>query len=113
MNRLVIDTDPGVDDALAILMALAHPGTEVLAICGVAGNVGLDLVMNNIGAVLDLAGAPPIPVHRGCDRALIGDQRDSGGFHGVNGLGGHLLPASRRPVADGHAAIALRDLVRR
>ena len=109
---LVIDTDPGVDDAIALLMAFAHPGADVLAVCGVAGNVGLDRVMENLVHVLDVAGAPEIPVHAGCDRALLGDRRDAAGFHGTNGLGDVEVPPSLRPVSAEPAPLALARIVR-
>jgi purine nucleosidase len=109
---LFIDTDPGVDDALALLMALGAPAIEVVAVAGVAGNVGLDLVMRNLVAVLDAAGAPDIPVHAGCDRALLGDQRDAAGFHGSNGLGGIDVPSSARRIDGEHAAVALARMAR-
>jgi purine nucleosidase len=109
---LFIDTDPGVDDAIALLMSLGHPDVEVVAVAGVAGNVGLDLVMRNLPAVLDAAGAPDIPIHAGCDRALLGDQRDAAGFHGSNGLGGIEVPRSARRIADGHASVTLARMAR-
>src|SRR5215212_8306373 len=56
-KKLIIDTDVGIDDAIAILMALADPEWQIVGICGVSGNVGLGHVMRNIGIVLDAAGA--------------------------------------------------------
>ncbi len=105
--RVMVDTDVGVDDALALMMVLASPDVEVVGICGVAGNVGLDQVMRNIGVVLDAVGAPPVPVYRGCATPLIGEHRDAGGVHGADGLGNTAFPPSSRPVADVHAALAI------
>lgn len=107
MRPLFIDTDPGVDDALALLIALAHPETEVLGISGVAGNVELEQVMLNIGKVLDVFEAPDLPIHRGADRALLGDRRDAGGFHGADGLGDRFFPPTLRTESGEHAAEAM------
>ena len=71
MSRpIIIDTDPGQDDALAILLALASPEVDVLAITSVAGNVPQPLVTDNARALLELAGRTDIPVYRGCERPL-------------------------------------------
>ena len=70
-KKLIIDTDVGIDDAIAILMALADPEWQIVGICGVSGNVGLDHVMRNIGIVLDAAGANPTPIFRGASRPLL------------------------------------------
>jgi purine nucleosidase len=110
-TTLIIDTDPGVDDALALLMALRAPDAEVLAVCGVAGNVGLDLAMRNLCTVLDVAGVAPAG-HRGADRALLGDQRDARGFHGGDGLGDAGFGPAPRDVAPEPAAVAIARLVR-
>jgi purine nucleosidase len=112
MSRpLVIDTDPGVDDALALLMALACPDVEVIAVTGVAGNVAIDPVMHNIGVVLELADSDA-PFYRGCERSLIGEARTSAGYHGPGGLGAERFPAARRAADAGHAAAAIGRLCR-
>lgn len=111
-RTLILDTDPGVDDAIALLMAFADPATDVLAVCGVAGNVALERVMENLPAILDAAGAADVPIFAGCDRALLGDARDADGFHGANGLGDAEVAPSLRAVQDEHAAAALVRLAR-
>ena len=68
--HLIIDTDPGVDDAHAIMMALAHPRAEVVAITTVAGNVTLDRTTTNALIILDQMGKN-VPVFPGCDDALV------------------------------------------
>ncbi len=115
MARLIIDTDPGVDDALALLMALRAPDTDVLAVCGVAGNVGLPLVMRNLGVILDAADARTTPVHAGSPCALLGGCADAAGFHGSDGLGDAGLqppPEAATRVAPTHAALAINAIVR-
>ncbi len=65
MNRLIIDTDPGLDDAHAILMAAAHADTEIVAITTVGGNVPLERTIANACTVLDMAGCDA-PIYAGC-----------------------------------------------
>jgi purine nucleosidase len=108
MTRLVIDTDPGVDDALALLLAFARTDVRVEAITVVAGNVGLDRTVANACTILDVLDVNPAvtPVFRGCDRSLLGD-RVAATSHGTDGLGDCQFPPSGRPVEAEHAALAL------
>jgi len=87
----VIDTDPGLDDAVAILYALAAPGLEVLGLATVAGNIGLDLTTRNARRLLALAGAA-LPVAAGAAAPLARPARDERRIHGEDGLGGVILP---------------------
>lgn len=90
-TRVVIDTDPGIDDAAAILLALASSEVNVLGITSVAGNVSLEKTTANALRILELAGADSIPVAAGADRPLVGallDRRDEDSVHGLDGLGG-------------------------
>jgi purine nucleosidase len=106
MKRLIIDTDPGVDDAHAILLALAHPDVQVEAITTVNGNVNLDLTTSNALKILDAAGRD-IPVYRGCDRPLISRLLHAAHVHGEDGLGDCNLPASKKSIQSEHAVHAL------
>lgn len=106
MNHLVIDTDPGVDDAHAIMMAFAHPETQVEAITTVAGNVSLERTTANACTILDVL-EENVPVHAGCDRALVATNPDARHVHGEDGLGDSGYPPSERQVADEHAVQAL------
>ncbi len=72
-RKIIIDTDPGQDDAVAILLALASPEVQVLAITAVAGNVPLDLTQKNARIICELAGRTEVPVYAGCDRPLARD----------------------------------------
>ena len=104
--RLLIDTDPGVDDAIALLMALRHPTTVVEAITVVAGNVGLDNTVRNARYLVELA-ERDVPVYAGAERALLREHRRAAEVHGDDGLGNlGLVPRDRHPVP-GHAADAL------
>ena len=111
MNRLVIDTDPGVDDALALIMAFAHAGTRIEAVTVVGGNVGLERTLANACTILDVLGADPAttPVFRGCDRPLL-EEPVPATSHGADGLGDCHFPPSRRRVEAEHGAVALARL---
>ena len=69
-RKIIIDTDPGQDDAFAILLALASPELEVLGVCAVAGNVPLPLTQRNARIICELAGRPDIRVFRRLRPAL-------------------------------------------
>ena len=99
---IIIDTDPGVDDAIAILLALASPELEVLGICAVAGNVPLAATRVNARKVCELAGRPDIPVFAGCSGPLLRDQI-FGKYSGESGLGGTLLPVPKMAEEGEHA----------
>ncbi|MFE7856865.1 nucleoside hydrolase [Streptomyces sp. NPDC057403] len=95
---VIIDCDTGVDDALALLFAVRHPGLDLRAVTCVAGNTDVDGVVRNTLTVLEQAGAPDIPVARGAERPLIEPAR-SAPVHGVDGMGDLGLPVpGRRPV---------------
>jgi len=111
-HSLIIDTDAGIDDAIAILMALASPAHRVAAITAVNGNVALDYVVRNIRIVLDAAGAPPIPVYPGADRHLLGEGVQARHVHGEDGLGDAGFRPSARPLEQEHAALALIRMAR-
>ncbi|MFN3641556.1 MAG: nucleoside hydrolase [Gemmobacter sp.] len=98
--RAVIDTDPGLDDAVAILFALASPAFEVLGITTVAGNIGLGTVTRNAGRLLAVAGRADVPVIAGAAGPLVRKGFDSSEIHGADGLGGVALP---EPLAEAQA----------
>jgi pyrimidine-specific ribonucleoside hydrolase len=102
-HRVLLDVDTGVDDALAILFAVAHPEIELIGITCVAGNTSLENVVANTLKVLDVAGAPDIPVAAGAVRPLIEPPRASH-VHGDDGLGDLGLPVSSR-VPDARSAV--------
>ena len=103
---VIVDCDPGVDDAIALLLALASPELEVRAVTTVSGNVPAERTAENALRVLALAGRPDIPVHAGCIGPILGPML-RGKYSGAGGLGGTLLPASPVPVAPGHAVDVL------
>lgn len=93
---VILDVDTGVDDALALLFAVAHPELELLGVSCVAGNASLERVIENTLRVLALAGATDVPVAAGAHRPLIEPARDAGHVHGADGLAGVELPPSPR-----------------
>jgi purine nucleosidase len=102
-TKIILDCDPGIDDALAIAFAAGHPGIELAGITTVAGNVGLDKTTANALAVADFVGAGTVPVTQGCARPMLRPTLRAGNVHGESGLGGATLPAPARGPADGHA----------
>lgn len=108
---IVIDTDPGQDDAVAILAALGSPELDVVAITTVGGNVPLDLTTKNALIIVEAAGRTDVPVHAGhagpSDRPLVTAEN----VHGKTGLDGANRPDPTTPVAAGHAVDVLVELL--
>lgn len=110
---LLIDTDPGVDDALALLMAFADPRHEVVGLTIAAGNVGLRHTVANALKICEVAGRDEVPVFPGCDRPLLHPSPDAANVHGVDGLGDAGLPPAARGADASHAAEAILELSHR
>jgi len=96
-HTVVIDCDPGIDDALALMLAAASPELELIGVCCVAGNRSLATTADNACRVLDLAGRRDVEVHAGCSRPLTQAEARSNLVHGDDGLGGAALARSREP----------------
>jgi purine nucleosidase len=112
-RRIIIDTDPGLDDAVAILLALASPAElELLGLTCVAGNVPLELTARNARMVCELAGRPDIPVFAGCDRPLSRPPVTSEHVHGSSGLDGADLPAPSMRLQERHAVDFIVETLR-
>ncbi len=110
-QSVIIDCDPGVDDAVALLLALASPELDVLAITTVAGNAPLKKTTRNALMLRQIAGREDVPVTPGVDRPLRRKPTGAGEFHGEEGLG-YMAPfAPARGVADGHGVDAIIDRV--
>jgi len=112
-RKIIIDTDPGQDDAVAILLALASPDEiEVLGITAVAGNVPLALTERNARIVCELAGRPDMAVFAGCDaplkRALVTAEH----VHGKTGLDGPVLAEPTMPLREAHAVDFIVETLR-
>lgn len=106
MRKVVIDCDPGIDDALALMLALASPELQVQAVTCVAGNRPLARTTDNAARLLALAGRQEVPVHAGCARPLAQPEPRCNLVHGEDGLGGAALPPGPAP-APGHAVEVL------
>ncbi len=110
--KVVIDTDPGQDDAVAILLALASPEIEVLGITAVAGNVSLDLTSRNARIVCELAGRRDVPVLAGARHPLKRPLVTAEHVHGRTGLDGPDLPDPTIPLAGRDAVGFLIETIR-
>lgn len=102
-RKIIIDTDPGQDDAVAILLALASPEEiDLLGITAVAGNVPLALTQENACKTCEVAGRPEVRVFAGCDRPLAHSLVTAEHVHGKTGLDGPDLPAPTMPLQQAH-----------
>ena len=111
-RKIIIDTDPGQDDAVAILLALASPELEVLGLTCVAGNVPLALTTKNARIVCELAGRRDIRVFAGCDRPLLRPLVTAEYVHGKTGLDGIALPEPTMALQDQHAVDFIIETLR-
>ena len=102
-HKIIIDTDPGQDDAIAILLALGSPELEVLGITAVGGNVPLSLTQTNARKICELAGRPDIKVFAGASRPLVRSLVTAENVHGKTGLNGPDLPEPTMPLQEQHA----------
>lgn len=110
---IIIDCDPGQDDAVALVLALAsRPELDVLGICAVAGNVPLSLTERNARRVRDLAGRPEVPVFAGCPRPMVRILATAEHIHGKSGIEGADLPEPSRPAEPVHAVDWLIETLR-
>ncbi len=100
---ILLDCDPGHDDAIALLLALASPEVELLGVTTVAGNQTLDKTTANAIRVLELAGRGEVPVAAGADRPLVRDRHVAANVHGESGLDGPDLPPPKGAPVDAHA----------
>ncbi len=109
-QKLIIDCDPGTDDAIALLMALApFTQVQVLGITTVAGNVSLDLTTANARRICELAGQTQAGVYAGCPRPLLRPLITAETVHGKTGLDGVTLPYPQMPLQSPHAVPFLID----
>src|SRR6185369_6720197 len=107
-RKIIIDTDPGQDDAVAILMALGSPEElDVQGIVTVAGNVPLSRTTNNARKILELAQRADIPLYAGCARPMRRKPVTAEHVHGPTGLDGPSLPAPARTVREQHAVLCI------
>ncbi|MCT7376205.1 nucleoside hydrolase [Chelativorans salis] len=108
-RKIIVDTDPGQDDAVAILLALASPELDVLGVTAVAGNVPLALTEKNARKICELAGRPEIKVYAGAIRPMVRKLVTAEEVHGKTGLDGPDLPEPQMPLMEAHAVDFLVD----
>jgi inosine-uridine nucleoside N-ribohydrolase len=111
--RVIIDTDPGVDDALALLLAMRSPELKIEAITPVAGNVPLELTLPNALRMVEIAGRADIPVAVGAKAPLMRRLVTAAYAHGENGLGGAVFPEPKIHPVNQLAAELIRQIVRK
>jgi purine nucleosidase len=109
-RRVIIDCDPGTDDAIALWLAFASPELDIALVTVAGGNAGLPATLANARAIVGLAGRP-VPVVAGADRPLLGAFRAEVKVHGADGLAGIRLPEGPA-AAPGLATDAIRNLLR-
>ena len=112
-KRVIIDTDPGVDDALALLLAMRSPELKIEGITPVAGNVPLELTLPNALRMVEIAGRTDIPVAAGAKAPLMRRLVSAAYAHGENGLGGAAFPEPRTKPVDKPAPEFIRQIVRK
>jgi len=108
---IILDCDPGIDDALAIAFATASPEIDLIGLTTVAGNVSLDKTTANALAVASFVGAKDVPVPPGAAAPLLRPALHAGHVHGDSGLGGAVLPPPARAAEDGHAIDYIIDTI--
>ncbi len=111
-QKIILDCDPGHDDAIAILLAARSPALDLRAITVVAGNQTLDKTLNNALRVCEFAGIRDVPIAAGMSRPLVREQIIAGNIHGASGLDGpHLPPPTLEPVATHAVDLIIREVL--
>ena len=112
MKRVIIDTDPGIDDTAALLFAFGSPALEIEALTTIFGNVSLEQCTRNALTILQVAGRPDIPVYQGVSRSFgLGDPPYAPHIHGSDGLGDTNLPIPDIRMQERNAVIEIVDRV--
>ncbi|MDP9370832.1 MAG: nucleoside hydrolase [Chloroflexota bacterium] len=104
---VILDVDTGIDDALALALAVASPHVELVAVTTLAGNVDVERTTANTLAVLDWLGATDVPIHRGASRPLVRPHQDAAFVHGTDGLGNAGLPSHARALGPDRGPAAM------
>ena len=102
-RQLIIDCDPGVDDAVALFLAFASPELEILGVTTVAGNVDAALTARNARLIREIARREDVRVFAGCTRPMVRAPIEAAHFHGVSGLGALAITEPKAPLAPEHA----------
>lgn len=109
---LIIDCDPGIDDAVALLLAMASPQLDLLGITTVAGNVSIETTSTNARSICELGQRTALKIFPGCPRPMVREPIIAAHVHGENGLGGVRFPPAQMPLQQKHGVDFLRDSLR-
>ena len=112
VTKLLLDCDPGLDDALALLLAHGDPQLELVAVTTVGGNVALENTTRNALELREYIGFADVPVAAGAAGPLVREARNAAEVHGPGGLGDVILPKARLPLAPTHAVDLIIDTLR-
>lgn len=112
VKKLLLDCDPGLDDALALLLAHGDPRLELVAVTTVGGNVVLDNTTRNALELREYLGFTDVPVAAGAAGPLVREARNAAEVHGVGGLGDVILPKAQLPLETTHAVDLIIDILR-
>ena len=110
-RKIILDCDPGHDDAIAILLAAHHPDIELLAITTVAGNQSVEKTTHNALKVCSLANIRSVPIAKGLDRPLVRSARHAPDIHGESGMDGPSIPEPDLELVPQHGVDLLIDLL--
>ncbi|EXI62849.1 ribonucleoside hydrolase [Mannheimia granulomatis] len=110
-QKIILDCDPGHDDAIAMMLAWGNPNIDLLAVTTVVGNQTLEKVSRNALAVAEIANIRNIPFAKGCSRPLVREVENAPDIHGDSGMDGPKLPEPTQQFSDQHAANLIIDLV--
>ncbi|QLB15752.1 ribonucleoside hydrolase [Mannheimia granulomatis] len=110
-QKIILDCDPGHDDAIAMMLAWGNPNIDLLAVTTVVGNQTLEKVSRNALAVAEIASIRNIPFAKGCSRPLVREVENAPDIHGDSGMDGPKLPEPTQRFSDQHAANLIIDLV--
>jgi purine nucleosidase len=112
-QSIIIDCDPGQDDAVALFLAMASPDElEILGITAVAGNVPLELTQRNVRLMCDIAGCREVPVFAGCDRPMVRELLTAEKVHGKTGIDGVDIVEPETPLQEDHAVDFIVETLR-
>jgi purine nucleosidase len=112
-TKVIVTTDPGQDEAAAIMMMLAAPESfDILGFVATAGNIGLDHTVINMLKILELAARADIPVFAGCPRPILKELVIADHVHGPTGLDGHELPTPTTRVQKQHGVEFIVETLR-
>ncbi len=110
--KILLDCDPGLDDALALLLAHGDPNIDLVGVTTVGGNVGLDRTTKNALELREYLRFPTVPVAAGADRPISGETRSAEHVHGTGGLGSVVLPPATLPLSETSAVDFIIETVR-